>query len=106
MNAVGKRVDVTIRGMYMTMKLTEVAFAPKAFKPSVPSSTQAIKASSAANSRFGPKMSKMARTDEEADMQNRRSTNQSSESKKSDGPVMRLSSNTVDYLGKSMFFAC
>jgi DNA mismatch repair protein MutS2 len=107
-NASGKRVDVTVRGMPMTMKLAEIALPPKSFKPNMPTNTQAVAASNT-SSRFGPKMSKMARkalADEEADVLNRRSTNTASESKKSDGPVMRLSSNTVDCLGKSTHIGC
>ena len=98
-NASGKRVDVTVRGMPMTLKLGEVAMPTKSFQPSTSDQTQSKQSST----RGGPQMSKMARqalADEAADERNRRKTDTSSEGTSSNGSVMRLSSNTVDCLGE------
>jgi DNA mismatch repair protein MutS2 len=96
-NVSGKRVDVTVRGMPMTLKLGEVAMPTKSFKTTMDNNTN--------NVRAGPQMSKMARkalADEELDEIHRRSPDQGQVTNKSDGSVMRLSSNTVDCLGKFM----
>ena len=102
-NVSGKRVDVIIKGMPMTMKLAEVALPPKFYKP-VEQIQSPIKIKTGKNtvSNGGPKMSKMALkalAEEEADAKIQGSK-QSRESKKESGAVMRLSSNTVDCLGE------
>lgn len=105
-NTSGKRVDVTVRGMPMTMKFAEVALPPKSFKRNNSARKQGSNSNVKQNnaSSVGPKMSKMARkalADEEADEINRRNSSQVvSRENKSDGPVMRISSNTVDCLGR------
>ena len=102
-NTSGKRVDVTVRGMPMTMKFAEVALPPKSYKPDeLTNDTQPSIKSRSTSSRFGPQMSKMARqalANEEADKVTRRNSDEAATSSKSDGPVMRISSNTVDCLG-------
>ncbi len=99
----GKRVDVTVKGMPMTMKLAELALPPKSYKPiQQPQSPIKIKTGSNSSRGDGPKMSKMALkalAEEEADARIQGS-NQSQVSKTDNGPVMRLSSNTVDCLGE------
>ncbi len=101
-NMSGKRVDVTIKGMPMTLKLGEVALPPKSYKPiqqiQSPMQIKTVPKSKGT----GPKMSKMALkalAEEEADAK-LRGPNQTKGSTKSSGPVMRLSSNTVDCLGE------
>ena len=102
-NMSGKRIDVTIKGMPMTLKLAEVALPPKSYKPiQQVQSPIKIKTGSKSRGNGGPKMSKMAMkalAEEEADNKIRGSK-QSRESKKESGAVMRLSSNTVDCLGE------
>jgi len=104
-NISGKRVDVTVRGMPMMMKLGEVALPPKSFQPSEAIGVRNTIGADIKNSKSGPQMSKMARkalADEESDVVLKRNNNSNSqESTKSNGPVMRLSSNTVDCLGCS-----
>ena len=88
----GKKVNVSVMGMQMSMKLAEVSLPPKSFVAVKKNANQANKG------RIG--MSKMARKaleEEEADMTLNKGSNRPA--KQSNGPVMRLSSNTVDCLG-------
>ncbi len=90
-NTSGKRVDVTVSGMPMTMKLTEVALRPSSFG-SAPPKTNTKKGNN--------KMSKMAMKALAEEMQmGGEGAIASTAAKKSGGPTMRLSSNTVDCIG-------
>ena len=87
----GKKVNVSVQGMQMSMKLAELSLPPKSFVSTKP----AAKANDGRNA-----MSKMARKalqDEEADFA--ANGEPKSSPGKSGGPVMRLSTNTVDCIG-------
>lgn len=88
-NISGKRIDVSVNGIQMTMKINEMALPPSSYMP---------KSNDANN---GPKMSKMARKAlaeaENSDI----AISIGDANGNSEGPTMRLKSNTVDCLGCS-----
>ena len=90
-NIGGKRVDVSVQGMGMTMKLNELALPLKSSSPQS-KKRKTMKEDS------GPKLSKMARQAlaQELEVGGGGSSGQRQQK---GGPVMRLKSNTVDVLG-------
>lgn len=88
----GKKVDVTVQGVRLSLKLTELAL-PPATNKSVNEKRQ--------NDEKGKSMSKMARKALEAENDLLVDLNKSSTDQLSSSSVMRLSSNTVDCLGCS-----
>ncbi len=92
-NSSGKKVNVSVQGMQMSMKLAELSMPTKSFNAKK-AATQQMEAD-AKN-----KMSKMARKALEMEPLEI-STGQGDKNSKSEGSMMRLSSNTVDCLGLS-----
>jgi len=93
-SASGKKVNVSVQGMQMSLKLAEVALPPKSFV--------VMKANEKRNMEAKDTMSKMARRALEAEEGAFTGGAVSGTVKKeSSGSVMRLSSNTVDCLGCS-----
>ena len=93
-NTSGKKVNVSVQGMQMSMKLAEVALPPQSFF--------VTKANEERNMEAKDTMSKMARRaldSEQGDFTI--GAGSSTVGKESNGSVMRLSSNTVDCLGCS-----
>jgi DNA mismatch repair protein MutS2 len=89
-NVGGKRVNVSVQGMGMTMKLIELALPLKTLSKS--KKKEIIKEDS------GPKMSKMARQALAQELEAGGNASRGQKQQKG-GPVMRLKSNTVDCLG-------
>ena len=92
LNANGKRVNVSVQGMQMTMKLNELALPLKT--PSAQSKeTKPVEKNGA------PKLSKMARQALEYEFATNNNGGGKGEKRQKSGPVMRLKTNTVDVLG-------
>lgn len=88
-NVSGKRIEVSVNGIQMIMKINELALPPSSYKPKVNDGNE------------GPRMSKMARKAlaeaENSDL----AVSIGDTAGASEGPSMRLKSNTVDCLGCS-----
>jgi dsDNA-specific endonuclease/ATPase MutS2 len=88
-NVSGKRIEVSVNGIQMTMKINELALPPSSYKPIVNDTNE------------GPKISKMARK-ALAEAENSDLVITTGDTAvTSGGPSMRLKSNTVDCLGCS-----
>jgi DNA mismatch repair protein MutS2 len=87
-NISGKRIDVSVNGMQMTMKINELALPPSSYEPKINDANE------------GPRISKMARK-ALAEAENSDIASFGETTGNSEGPTMRLKSNTVDCLGCS-----